>query len=157
VHRYLRDVVRLDPDRALSQRLRDQVAAWPGRPFHLVVGHAPSIRLLRELESRVERAVVARPRVDREAEPAWVDPENMLADIHALVAQALDDGVETLADVTSRVLPALPPAAHYAAAGRVADAVARLARVRGVRERPWAAVLDRLEIEDWIVYGRGRP
>lgn len=29
VHRYLRDVVRLDPDRALSQRLRDQLAQWP--------------------------------------------------------------------------------------------------------------------------------
>jgi chromosome partition protein MukF len=28
VHRYLRDVVRLDPDRALSQRVRDQLAAW---------------------------------------------------------------------------------------------------------------------------------
>lgn len=35
VHRYLRDVVRLDPDRALSQRLRDQVASWPSTPFHL--------------------------------------------------------------------------------------------------------------------------
>ena len=30
VHRYLRDVVRLDPDRALSQRLRDQVASAGG-------------------------------------------------------------------------------------------------------------------------------
>ena len=54
VHGYLRDVVRLDPDRALSQRLRDQVASWPSKPFHLLVGTAPSIRLLRPLESRVE-------------------------------------------------------------------------------------------------------
>jgi chromosome partition protein MukF len=42
VHRYLRDVVRLDPERALSQRLRDQLAEWPRRPFHLVAAHAPS-------------------------------------------------------------------------------------------------------------------
>jgi hypothetical protein len=66
VHRYLRDVVRLDPDRALSQRLRDQLASWPSRPFHLVVAHAASIRLLRACEARVERPPVARPRADRE-------------------------------------------------------------------------------------------
>src|SRR6185369_15649223 len=62
VHRYLRDVVRLDPDRALSQRLREQLASWTTRPFHLLVAHAPSIRLLRPLEARVDRPVVARPR-----------------------------------------------------------------------------------------------
>jgi chromosome partition protein MukF len=104
VHRYLRDVVRLDPDRALSQRLRDQLAAWPLRPFHLLVAHAASIRLLRPLESRVERPAVARPRVDRESSPEWVDAENVLADIEALVAKAVKDGAHTLADVTSRVL-----------------------------------------------------
>jgi chromosome condensin MukBEF complex kleisin-like MukF subunit len=97
VHRYLRDVVRLDPDRALSQRLRDQLAGWPRRPFHLVTAHAPSIRLLRALEARVERPPVARPRAEREADPEWVDPENLLADIDALVARALDEGKTTLA------------------------------------------------------------
>ncbi|WP_204305053.1 hypothetical protein, partial [Stenotrophomonas maltophilia] len=62
VHRYLRDVVRLDPDRALSQRLRDQIAEWGNRPFHLLAAHAGSICLLRTLEARVERPVVARPK-----------------------------------------------------------------------------------------------
>ena len=51
VHRYLREVVRLDPTRALSQRLPDQLAAWPRRPFHLAVAHAPSILLLRAFEA----------------------------------------------------------------------------------------------------------
>ena len=31
VHAYVRDVVRLDPDRALTQGLRDQLAAWSTR------------------------------------------------------------------------------------------------------------------------------
>ena len=52
VHRYLRDVVRLDPHRAISQQLRDQVANWPSTPFHLLVASAGSIRLLRSLESK---------------------------------------------------------------------------------------------------------
>ncbi|MEN1593275.1 condensin subunit MukF, partial [Pseudomonas aeruginosa] len=88
VHRYLRDVVRLDPDRALSQRLRDQIAEWGNRPFHLLAAHAGSICLLRTLEARVERPVVARPKTDREAEPAWVEAENALADIEVLVSRA---------------------------------------------------------------------
>lgn len=155
VHRFLRDVVRLDPDRALSQRLRDQLAAWPARPFHLVVTQAPSIRLLRPLEARVERPPVARPRVDREAEPEWVEPENLIADIEALVERALEDGAVTLAEVSTRVLPNLPEPMRYAATGRVADAVARQARVRSERERPWAPLLERFEIEDWVVDGRG--
>jgi chromosome partition protein MukF len=157
VHRYLRDVVRLDPDRALSQRLRDQTAAWPTSPFFLLVAHAPSIRLLRALEARVERPPVARPATEREADPEWVEPENVHADIEALVAQAIDDGAPTLAEVSLRVLPKLPESLHYAAAGRVADVVARLARVHGEHERPWVAVLSRLEVEDWTVDGRDKP
>jgi chromosome partition protein MukF len=154
VHRYLRDVVRLDPDRAISQRLRDQLAAWSSRRFHLLVADASSIRLLRQLEARVELPMVARPRADREFAPEWVDAENALADIEAMVVEAVREGAHTLVDVTSRVLPALPNSTHYAATGHVADALARLAAVHAERERPWARVQERLEIEDWTVTGR---
>ncbi|HIH2751646.1 hypothetical protein L3V59_41355 [Burkholderia aenigmatica] len=152
VHRYLRDVVRLDPNRALSQRLRDQVADWPNRPFHLLAAHAGSIRLLRPFEVRVERPPVARPRMNREAEPDWVKVENALADIEVLVAQALNDGCSTLASATEKVLTALPADSHYMAMGRIADALVRLAMVQAERERPWRTINERLEIEDWIVH-----
>ena len=155
VHRYLRDVVRLDPDRALSQRLRDQLAAWPARPFHLVVAHAPSIQLLRPLEARVERPPVARPRADREAAPEWVAAEDAIADIAVLVLKAIEEGARTLVEVTASVLPALPEPTRYAAAGRVADALARAAPVHAERERPWESVGDQLLIEDWRIRDRG--
>lgn len=155
VHRYLRDVVRLDPDRALSQRLRDQLAAWPKRPFHLLVAHAPSIRLLRPLEARVEQPVVARPRADREATPEWVQAEDALANLESQVRAAIAGGARTLAAVASQVLPHLPEAAHYAATGRISDVLVRLAAVRAERERPWAHVHDHLEVEDWQVSERG--
>ncbi|MGD1058717.1 MAG: condensin subunit MukF [Solirubrobacteraceae bacterium] len=154
VHRYLRDVVRLDPDRALSQRLRDQLAAWSSRRFHLLVADASSIRLLRQLEARVELPMVARPRADREFAPEWMDADHALADIEAMVVAAVQQGAHTLVDVTSRVLPALPNSTHYAATGRVADALVRLAAVHAERERPWVLVQERLEIEDWTVSGR---
>lgn len=151
VHRYLRDVVRLDPDRALSQRLRDQLAGWASRPFHLVAARAPSIRLLRPLEARAERPVVTEPRMDREAPPEWVEAEDAIADIETLVRRAVEDGAPTLAEVTARVLPEFAESVRYATAGRVADVVARTEKVRSERERPWVGVSDRLEIEDWTV------
>lgn len=157
VHRYLRDVVRLDPDRALSQRLRDQIAGWTARPVFTLVAHAPSIRLLRPPEARVERPAVTRPRADREAPPSVVAAEDALATLEALVRAALSAGAVELADVTARVLPALPPEIRYAAAGRIADVLARITRVRSERERPWRAVLERLEIEDWSVTADGGP
>lgn len=154
VHRYLRDVVRLDPDRALSQRLRDQLAGWVDRSFALVVARAEPIRLLRPLEARVERPVVARPCSEREVVPEWVEPENAAADLDGLVGDALDAGATALSEVTARVLPALPEPGHYAAIGRVADSVARLAEVSTERERPWIVAVDRLSIEDWHVQPR---
>lgn len=157
VHRYLRDVVRLDPDRALSQRLRDQVAGWPSTPFHLLVAEAPPIRLLRHLESRVERPPVTRPRTDREAAPHLVDPENTGFAIETLVAEALAVGARTLAEVTERVLPKFPPHLRYAITGRVADVLARLTRTRSAYERPWRTVAPNLELEDWDLPRGGDP
>lgn len=154
VLRYLRDVVRLDPERALSHRLREQVVSWAARPFYLLIARAPSIRLLRPLEARGERPAVARPLADRETVPAWVDAEDVLAEIEGLVRQAVGEGAVTLAEVTARVLLALPENVHFVATGRIAAALARIGPVRGERERPWTSVRERLEIEDWIVLPR---
>jgi len=157
VHRYLRDVVRLDPDRALSQRLRDQVAGWASTPFHLLVAAAPSIRLLRPLESRVERPPVTRLRTDREAAPDLVEPEDMGLAIETLVAEALAAGATSLIEVTEWVLPNFPEDSHYAIAGRVANELARVTRARSEYERPWRPVEPRLEVEDWDLPGEGAP
>lgn len=161
VHRYLRDVVRLDPDRALSQRLRDQLIGWTARPFHLVTAHAPSIRLLRDVSPRVERPPVTRPRLDRDrpldATAEHGGPDDT-PDLEALVRAALDAAAASLADVTAAVLEALPAERRFAAAGRVAALVARLASTRVARDRPWIPVSDALEIEDWaLAEGGGTP
>lgn len=154
VHRYLRDVVRLDPDRALSQRLRDQLAAWRSRPFALRVAREPSIRLLRPLEARVDRPAVTRPWTDREPEPEWVSAEGALPELDAAVAEALAAGAETLSEVAAHVLSRVPAPLAYAATGRIAGAVAREARVVAGPERPWRSVRSALEIEDWNIERR---
>lgn len=151
IHRYLRDVVRLDPDRALSQRLRDQVANWPSMPFNLLVAAAPPMRLLRPINSGVERPAVVRPRTDRETTPDLVDSEDERLDIGNRVEEALAAGAESLAEVTEWVLPSFPHHARYAITGRVADILARVTRIRSDYERPWRTVTPTLELENWDV------
>src|SRR3954470_12932002 len=70
VHRYLCDVVRLDPSRALIERLREQLSKHTTRPFALAVAAAPAPRLLREIEPfKDEKPKVTRPRAERERAP----------------------------------------------------------------------------------------
>ena len=155
VHRYLRDVVRIDPDRALSRRLRDQLAGWVERPFFLAVCREPAFPHLRPVQVPLDRPEVSRPRADRERDPAPVAPVDEAADLEALVRTALAAGRTGLAEVTRVVLDELPPSRRFEAAGRVAAMVARLARPAAERERPWVPVRDGLEIEDWSL-SRGK-
>ena len=151
VHRFLRDVVRLDPSRALSQRLREQLQSWSAAPLHLVVAAAEPIRLLRPMESRVERPPVLRLRAEREGDLELVTPEDGSQVLEAQVAAALAAGTDTLAAVTAQVLSHYPPAQAYLIAGRVAHLLARWRRTHSDRERPWQAVSAHLEVEDWTV------
>jgi chromosome partition protein MukF len=148
VHRYLRDVVRLDPTRALMQRLRDQLAG-AGPRFSLAVAGAPPIRLLRTVAALPERPPVVRPRAPREREPAadvGEDPQALLDD---KVRRALGAGATALSTVTGDVTRELPAPERFVEAGRVAETVARLARAASAIERPWVSVGDDLVIEDW--------
>jgi chromosome partition protein MukF len=151
VHRFLRDVVRLDPDRALSQRLLEQVRTWSSRPFAVVVASEGRIRLLRSVSARGERPPVGRPRADRERELIAVATENRDVDLEELTQEALRDGHMGLAAVTSRVLPYINEADHYRSTGRIAAIVGKLSTPRLEHERPWVPVTDVLEIEDWTI------
>jgi hypothetical protein len=53
--------------------------------------------------------------------------------------------------VTTHVTAKLPDTERFVETGRVAQTVAQLARVTAAVERPWVAVADDLEVEDWRV------
>ena len=74
VHRFLRDVVRLDPSRALTQRLREQLAGAVGRSFSLTLAGAPKLQLLRDTPSPIDDTPVVRPRASKEMERDKVRP-----------------------------------------------------------------------------------
>lgn len=147
VQHYLRSVVRLDPDRALSQRLRDQLARWVESPFYLVAGQAPRAWVLREPDTRPIRPAVTRPSRNRESELVPTPPDQAPADLEDRIRSALE-GAHTLSEVLREVLPQTPADSRYLTTGRVAGLVAREARPHSDLERPWVEVED-LAIEDW--------
>lgn len=157
VHRYLRDVVRLDPTRALTQRLRDQLAG-NGARFALAYASAPPLRILRTVAPVHDKPPVVRPRQPREQEPApepAVDPQAILDE---KVQRAIDNGARALSHVTSEVTESLPDSERFVEAGRIAHTVAQRARVETGPERPWVAVGSDLEVEEWTLSGtRTKP
>ncbi|HEY4240354.1 MAG TPA: hypothetical protein VGM88_11085 [Kofleriaceae bacterium] len=149
VHRYLRDVVRLDPSRALTQRLRDQLAGKAR--FALIHASAPPMRVLRTVGSARVRPPVVRPRAAREKDPAPDTGEDPQAVLEEKVRGSLSRGAAALSAVTVDVTADLPDAERFVEAGRVAHAVSQLARATSAIERPWVAAGGDLEIEDWRV------
>ncbi|HYP87645.1 MAG TPA: condensin subunit MukF [Polyangiaceae bacterium] len=151
VHRYLRDVVRLDPSRALTARLRDQLSGKVGKRFTLAIAHTAPPLLLREVAPSPDRPPVKRPRAERDVEPTEQPAEDPLAVIEDAVKKQLDAGVASLREVTAGVTAELPEAERFRAAGRVAQVVARLARTHSDRERPWLPVDEAFAIEEWTL------
>jgi len=150
VHRYLCDVVRLDPSRALIQRLREQLSQHTTRPFALSVAAAAAPRLLREIEPfKDDKPKVSRPRAERERPPSDSEAVDQHAIVEELVQGALSRGSNGLCDVTQQVSAETPDELQFVTAGRVAQVVARLARTTIDRDRPWVRVHDGLVIEEW--------
>ena len=149
VHDYLRDVVRLDPERALSERLRDQLATWVEDRFFLLAPQTEPTRVLREVDARVERPPLVRPRRDRETPLERVSSDSDGADLEALVRASLARSPDTLAAVLRETLPVIDEERRYLAIGEIAALVAEHTTAQPSEERPWVAVPGGFEIEDW--------
>jgi chromosome partition protein MukF len=153
VHRYLRDVVRLDPSRALSERLRNQLADWTKQPYYWVVAQASKTRVLRENTVREQRPPVVRAAQDREVPLEYVPSDSEATTVEELVRAAMASGKTALSDVLDVVLPQVDVAKRFAAIGRIAAQVAVETTARSERDRPWVEVPGSVEIEDWVLPG----
>lgn len=150
VHRYLRDVVRLDPSRTLVHRLREQLAGRGGKAYALTVANAPAIRLLRAVAVAPPDAPVRRPKKEREVKLDAEAPGDPDGAIRASVARAIEGGARGLADVTARAIDEDDELdARFRAAGKVAQIVARSAVIGAAIERPWLPAGDGIVVEEW--------
>lgn len=148
VHRYLRDVVRLDPSRALSQRLRQQLAEHGTRPFALAVAADTGMRVLREPEPIEAAPPVRRPRKIREKElETERGPDDPMIALEIAVREVIAEGSRSLQDVTTRLTQHLDPEERFLTAGRIAEIFGRLPQSMVSREREWVDAAVDLRIE----------
>jgi chromosome partition protein MukF len=147
----LRAIIRLDPDRAMSQRLRDGIRAGT-LPGYLTLPVVTRTAVLRDQKVAPERPEATRPR-ESEREPERVAPV-----VEVTVEQHVDDalgaGATTLTEVLRIVLPKTPDPDRYRAVGRVAQHLARSCRIDRSLEPDWTAVLDGLSVTDWNLGAR---
>ena len=156
VHGFLRDVVRLDPGRALSERLIAQLSGWVDERFCLLVAETKPMRVLRDVEVPIERPAVERPRMERERGLANVSTDSETRDLESLVSKVLASSPNTLSSVVQGVLPELDTEQRYGAIGEIAALVARHTTTDAATERPWVSVPGGVEIEDWSLH-RSEP
>ncbi len=152
VHRFLRDVVRLDPTRALTQRLREQLAGKNGRSFSLAIASARPVTLLREMVIPEDKPPVTRPKAKREKPPKEEklarDPQ---AELEGKVSESLAKGALSLHAVTAELTTDMDQNQGFLHAGRIAQALANVSHPVSARQRPWTQVGDNLLIEDWSI------
>ena len=152
VHRYLRDVVRLDPSRTLVHRLREQLAGRGGKRYALTVANAPAIRLLRPTPVETTAPPVRSPKKDREPKLAPETASDPDAELRTNIGAAIAAGARGLADVTARVCPADADLnTRFRAAGKVAQLVSNMAEIETTRERPWVHAGDGIVVEEWAL------
>lgn len=164
VQRYLRDVVRLDPERALSQRLRDQIKELWQAPYALIVTEAPPLRVFREESDEIERPTVCRPREARERAPQAAVADRRWQDLEGAVEAALKAGAPSLIALLERLLPDIPRAERFLWAGRITARAAKSVRTESDRDRPFMPVSGEaglcgedgsvLAVQDWKLVGR---
>jgi chromosome partition protein MukF len=152
VHRFLRDVVRLDPSRVVTHRVRERLASDGSAALALTVAAAPPLQVLREVvPPRGEAPPLRRRRPAAEPPLAQEPADDAEGRLDADVRGAMAAGARRLADVTARLTGVLPESDRFAAAGRIAQAIARVTRPDARAERPWIPVDGGLTIEEWIL------
>ena len=129
--------------------MRNQLASWLDTPFFLVVSEDAPMRVLRAMDHHVERPAVTQAARDREPalDESPIDDDPI--DLEARVRASLAKRHKTLAAVVADVLPEIAKERQYASIGQIAAYVAGSTNPQGTQPRPWVAVPDGFEIEDW--------
>jgi len=163
VQRFLRDVVRLDPGRALSQRLRDQLRtflpeAGPGEQtggnFAFIAASPMPLPLLRVPDMRAERPPVTRPAGLHDQPLEEVVADVAPIEVDAKARELLAKKPDGLSDVIREIVGLMPDADRYRTVGRITAICAVDTRIGREHERPWVAVerigeRHSLLVEEW--------
>ena len=148
VQRFLRDVVRLDPGRALSHRLREQMRGFCEHKYHFVAAEPVPLPILRVPDLRAERPVVTRAHGAHGPALESVRPDEAGVLLDARARDLLAKRPPTLAELVRDAVAVLPGEDRFRAIGRV-TALCGDAPIARIHERPWVPIDGRLVIQDW--------
>ena len=151
VQRNTRELIRLDPNRRISARLRDHLRSWEGAPWALQVPAPLRHRPLRSVSVVSEQPPVtgARP-IDAEPAEQEVDQdvEQRLRDRLRVLLEA--HGALSLRAALAEVLPEPSLGDPFGAIGVVAHHLVEAGRIPGDRRNaaPWVEVPGGVEVEN---------
>lgn len=159
IHRYIQDIIRIDPKRAFSTRLTKQLIHWKNDSFSLRVLESSSLKVFREITQKTKKTPVVRKKQEEVVLEETTLDEELFNDLESLVLSALKENMERgLAELTEIVLQKVPKETRFRAAGRVAALVVKHCNVTSKREPSWVTISpdknDRLEIEQWEITKR---
>ena len=149
VQRFLRDVVRLDPGRALSQRLREQMRGFCSAPFYFIAAEAIPLPLLRVPDMRAERPVVMRANARHGPELEAVLPDDVGLQLDARARALLAKRPASLAELVREAVAPVPREERFRAIGRVTALCGEVPIAR-IHERAWTHVGANMVIQDWV-------
>ncbi len=155
VQRFLREHVRMDPDRAVSRRLQEGLASWSEEPWFFDVADQRAYLFLRVPAVTGTHDPVRRTAADRERGLDEVDPSSDHADLGERVRRWLADNAPSTLSQALRDL--LPEDDGFRVAGRITRHVARLATVSSDKERAWVPIDATMEVEEWTITGGEQP
>ena len=154
VQRFLREHVRMDPDRALSQRLQRAITRWPEEPWFLEVSEVRPYLHLREPVVDRPRVAVTRAAADRERALEVEEGVDWELDLAARVVAWLEEHPST--SLSQSLAALLPESQRFRFAGRITRLLASHGLIASALERPWVPVDSELEVEQWAVRRRER-
>lgn len=155
VQRNARELIRLDPGRRISTRLREHIRNWEAAPWALQILVSQKLRPLRPVESVRHREPVtgARPaRVPLQECP--VEDDGEAKTIRRLRKLLAEYGELTLRNALAEILPDPSLGDTFGAIGVVAHHLVGVGRVpeRSPPTRAWEAIDDKgIEIQDFLV------
>lgn len=159
VQRFLRDVVRLDPGRALSQRLREQLRTWgdtPERRYHYICAEATPLPMPRVPDMRSVKPAVARARAGHlpELEAVLADGQGLELDQKAKALLAARP--TRLTELLRALVALVPPEERFRTVGRVTGLCGDVPIARE-HERAWTPIGGGLVVQDWVfTWKKGR-
>jgi len=151
VHRHIRMVVSLDPNRALSHGLRDLMRDGPR--WSLVVCAPERWRGLREVDQRRPPVRVRRELREREELPEEEAPP-VEGRVEQAVRAALAVGPTTYVQLARALLPETPEGGRQRMLGELARQLSTQGVVARPRTRDWHPI-GALEVNDWLVHPPG--